>query len=329
MMKVLNMKKFMIAAAGIIGCLIIGLMFYKNSQPKHAAQYTIGILQTASHPALDTVLIGFESELYRLMGDEVDFECTIQNAQGSVASAHTIAQQFAGSKKYDLFFTIATPTAQAMHAVEKERPIIFAAVTDPVALNFVYEQSNICGVTDMINVQAEVAMLKKLVPDAKTVGLLYTVGETNSLVLIEIMKSELEKVGLQFVEFAVSNESDMQAVVELACRKVDVLLAPTDNVVASTVSLIATIAKKYKKPFIASDNMLVADGALAAQGVDYKQAGKQAAHLAYELLTEGKKPYELPIEQAKSEQIFINQQTLELLGLVVPQELQDQVSVIA
>lgn len=322
------MKKLI--SLGIVSLIIVGLVFLVqyNKQHEGSAMYTIGILQTASHPALDAVLDGFKNELENLMGNtKISF--IIQNAQGSVSSAHTIAQQFHGSSKYDLFFAIATPAAQAMHAVEKERPIIIAAVTDPSALGFVYLMSNVCGLTDMIDVPAEVAMLHTLVPNAKNIGLLYTVGETNSLVLVDIMKKELIKLGLTPVDFAVSGESDMQAMVELACRKSDLILAPTDNVVASTISLISMITKKYKKPLIVSDNMLVSSGALAAQGVDYEKSGRQCAHHAFQLLTQDKNISEIGIEQTKSEQIFINKQTLELLELSVPQELIDHVVLIS
>ena len=99
-------------------------------------------------------------------------------------------------------------------------------------------------------------MIQELLPQAKTIGLLYTSGEINSLVLVKQMKKELATHGLMPVDFAIGNEADIQHVVELACRKSDVILAPTDNTVASTISAIATIALKYKKPLIVSDNML-------------------------------------------------------------------------
>lgn len=318
------MKKIIIVISGVLFCLCLYILIQKKSQVTEKATYTIGILQTASHPALDSVLQGFQQELKKMLGDTT-VAYVVQNAQGSVSSAHTIAQQFHGSSKYDLFFTIATPAAQAMHAVEKERPIILAAVTDPSALGFVYAGSNVCGVTDMIDISSEVAMLHALVPDAKNIGLLYTIGEMNSLVLVEIMKSKLQDLGLNPIDFAVSGEADIQAVVELACRKSDLILAPTDNVVASTISLITMITKKYKKPLIVSDNMLVSSGALAAQGVDYYASGQQAAGCAFQLLVEHKKPSEVSIQQTKSEQIFMNKQTLNDCGLSVPAELQTSV----
>ncbi len=317
------MKKKIVLTA-LMAALVLSFVIVKQvRKPTTTAKYTIGILQTASHPALDAVREGFTEELQSKLGADVAF--IVQNAQGSVSQAHTIAQQFHANRQLSGVFAIATPAAQAMSAVEKAKPIVIAAVTDPNALGLIYPMTNVCGVTDAINIPAEIDMLVQLVPSAKTVGLLYTSGETNSLVMAQQMRQELEARGLMVTDFAVTNESDLPALTELACRKVDVLLSPTDNMVASALSLIATIALKNKKPFIVSDNMLVKFGPLAARGVDYKETGKQAAQVAHSVLVEGKKPYEMPIEQAESTKIFVNEATLGVLGLTVSVSLQADV----
>lgn len=265
-------------------------------------------------------------ELTQRLGDSVAY--VIQNAQGSVTQAHAIAQQLHANKQYNGFLTIATPTTQSMCAVEKERPIFIAAVTDPYALGIMDTNVNVSGTTDMVNVKAEIDMLVQLLPQTKTVGLLYSAGELNSMVLAMQMRLELEKQGLMVTDFTVSNEADIQAVVELACRKVDVILAPTDNTVASAISLIAALVLKYKKPLIVSDNSLVSSGALAARGVDYKESGRQTAQLAYKIFVEEVRPDSLPIEQSKSDKIVINQNTLAGLGLTAPVMLQEDIELI-
>lgn len=295
---------------------VITKHFKKGS---NKSKYTIGILQTASHPALDASRDGFIEELTNKLGDSVKF--ITHNAQGSITQAHALAQQISLDKNYSGFFTIATPATQAMNILEKERPIFVAAVTDPDALGLVHPTTNVCGVRDMIDVKAEIEMMIELIPTIRTVGLIYTSGEINSISLIKKMRQELEAHQLTAIDFAISNESDLQAAVELACRKVDIILAPTDHTIASSITLIASLALKNKKPLIVSDNMLIAHGALASRGVDYKASGKRVAELAYEVITGEKKPYELPIEQSKSPQIFINKKTLEALKLTVPEVL--------
>ena len=317
------MKKILLISL-VAGAIIAGFIVIKMQKKDNvASEYTIGILQTASHPALDASREGFIEELQKNMGTKIDF--VVKNAQGSIPQAHAIAQQFHANKKYNGFFVIATPAAQAMSAVEKERPIFIAAVTDPGALGLINPTTNVCGTKDMIDVKSEIAMLTQLVPNAQTIGLIYTSGETNSLILIKQMHAELEAKGLKYIDFAVSNEADMQATVESACRKADAILTPTDNTVASTISLISATALKYKKPLIVSDNMLVKYGQLASRGVDYKACGKQTAKIAQQVLVENKKPYELPIEQAESQQVYINKKTLNALELNIPEALSGNV----
>jgi len=316
------MKKIILITVAI--ALGVGLIIIKRiKQPTNKAAYTVGILQTASHPALDAARDGFIEELKNKMGKDVAF--VIQNAQGSVAQAHGMAQQFYANKAMSAFFAIATPAAQAMSAVEKERPIIITAVTDPFALGLMHPTGNVCGTNDMIDVKSEIDVLTQLAPHAQNIGLLYTAGEANSIALIKKMRLELEARGLTAIDFAIGSETDLHTMIELACRKSDVILAPTDNTIASTITAIVAITLKHKKPLIVSDNMLVTFGALAARGVDYKAGGKKSAQIAYKVIVEGKKPYELPIEQAESEHVFINQATLASLGLTIPDELKKHV----
>lgn len=320
------MKRIISITSVLIICTISWLFFRQTKQPNSAATYNIGILQTASHPALDAVCDGFVTELKNRLGEKITF--VIQNAQGSVGQSHAIAQQFQANRKLNGFFAIATPAAQALGAVAKEKPIFIAAVTDPVALGLITPTTNVCGTKDMIDVKAEVQMITQLIPQAKTIGLLYTSGETNSTTLAKLMRQELTTVGLTPLDFAVSNEADMPAMVDLACRKADVILAPTDNTVAASIALIVSIANKHQKPLIVSDNMLVRFGALAARGVDYHASGKQTADLAYQVLVDGKKPFELPITQAATSQIYLNKKTLQTLGLAIPKTLEQNIILI-
>lgn len=312
----------------ISACLIIGsfILIRTTKKSSHTHGYTIGILQTASHPALDAARDGFIQELNNLLGNTVSI--SIHNAQGSIPQAHAIAQQLHADKSLHAFYAIATPAAQALGSIEKERPVIVAAVTDPDSLGLIHPKTNICGTKDMLNVKAIITLIRTLVPDAKTVGLLYTTGEVNSQAAVRIMKQEIERAGLSAVDFGISQELELAGLVELACRKVDVILAPNDNIIATSISLISVIATKHHVPLFVSDPMLVAFGPLAAQGINYFTSGAQAAHIAHQILVYGKKAYELPIEQSAGDAIVINRKTLNILGLIVPDNLKDRVTLV-
>ena len=315
------MKKTNLIILGLIALLFVIFIIKRlNYKQSSSNKYQIGILQTASHPALDNVLKGFTTELKNKLGYDVSF--VIQNAQGSVAAAHTIAQQFKANSQFKAFLTIATPAAQALHSVEKTRPIIIAAVTDPNALGLIYANTNICGTKDMINTQKTVNLITELVPNTKTVGLVYTAGELNSEILAKTMDQYLKNKNLTVSHFAAASETDLPAIVELACRKSDLILTPTDNNVAIAIDMIAATCLKHQKPLIVSDNTLVKSGALAACGVNYEDCGRQAADIAYEVLINDQKPADMPIKQANCDQIFINQDTLNKLGLTLPEKLQ-------
>lgn len=305
---------------------LIGLFAIIKSKKNKSAEYVIGILQTASHPALDAAREGFIEELNQLLPGKVEF--VLKNAQGSITQIHALAQKFNAGKNYNGFFAIATPAAQALATLEKDRPVFIAAVTDPHALGIMHEKTNVSGTKDMIDIKSEIQLLKLLVPQAKTVGIIYSAGETNSLSQLKEMHKQLELHGITPLDFAINHEADLPVLADLACRKSDTIITPTDNIVASSISLIADICLKNHKPLIVSDNMLVKFGPLASRGVDYKASGKQTAKQAFQVLTQGKKPYEIAIEQAENNQIFINKTTLEKLGLVIPSTLEAQVVLI-
>ncbi len=321
------MKK-MITLALIICTLISAFILVKQFQKQRTpcAAYTIGILQTTSHPALDAAREGFKQELERLLPTKVAF--VINNAQGAIPQAHSIAQQFRTNTTFNLFFAIATPAAQALSAVEKDRPIVIAAVTDAHGLGLLHEKTNVCGTQDMVDAQATVNLISTLIPDVKSVGILYTTGEVNALAGAHMLRTQLQKAGITVTDFGIAQELDIAGMVESACRKVEVLVAPNDNTIASTIGLVASIAQKNKIPLFVSDPMLVTFGPLAAQGIDYTSSGAHAARIAYEVLVNGKKPYELPIENTPSTAIVINQKTADALGISIPDSIKNNATIV-
>jgi len=309
----------------IIAIIVIGVIVLKRTiiQSKARNKWTIGILQTASHPALDAAREGFVKTLQEKLGNDIGF--IIGNGQGSISTLHTIAQQFHAHNDIDGIYAIATPAAQAVTSIEKEKPIIMAAVTITPESTIHFNADNICGVSDMINVKAEIEAMNSLIPHLKTVGILFNTAEINSVTVSKLMVKELEQLNITPVIAGITSESDIEPAVISTLRKVDALIAPTDNTVANTIALITDLSRKASKPLIISDNMLVKYGPLMARGVDYYESGKQAAQIAIELLINKKKPYELPIVSAESKSVFINAQTLAHLNLVIPETLQSDV----
>ena len=313
-----------ICAATAVICLIA---LHKIKTTKKA-EITIGILQTASHPALDAACQGFTQELKKELGTNVDF--IIKNAQGSLINAHALAQSMlaSGGDTIDAFFAIATPAAQALEALEKQKPILIAAVTDPHAAGIMRPNSNVTGTSDMINVAKEVALIPILLPNVKKVAILFSNGEINASTMAHKMITELTRIGLTPIPIAITNEMDLIPALDKALKCADALLTPTDNTIACAIQLVAQRARSAKKPLIVSDNLLVKQGALASRGVDYHESGKQAATIALQILIQGKKPADIPLLSGNSDTIVINPITAQHLGITVPDALKKQIKLV-
>lgn len=280
---------------------------------------TIGILQTASHPALDAVRNGFIEKIEERVGDKIDF--VIRNGQGSIANIHAIAQQFHAKNDIDGVFAIATPAAQAIVSVETKKPVCIAAVSVTPDLQQLFSQTNVFGASDMVNVHAQVDAIKALLPDVEKVGILYCTAEINSVAMADSMLKELEMRGYDSLLIGVTSEIDIEPALMSALRKVDIVFAPTDNMVANTISLIVDLTQKANKPLVVSDNMLVQYGALMARGIDYYESGRQAADLVLQIFVDGKKPDDLSIVSPDTKEIYVNKEVAERFNIIIPDSI--------
>jgi putative tryptophan/tyrosine transport system substrate-binding protein len=318
------MKKNQIMIGSI--CLLLAIItilstcFFTSKKNTH--DLIIGIIQTASHPALDNAREGFMEELKNKMGDHVQF--IIKNGQGSIAELHSIAKNFAHNSTIDGIFAIATPALQAIASIEKQKPIFISAVTDPHALGLITPDRNICGSSDKINISDQIELITKIFPNTKMVGIIFNTGEINSVSLVKEMKQALDQMGISALEIGITHEAEIPSILATAIPKIDLLWAPTDNTVASAITFIAQKMREHKKPFIASDNLLVEKGTFAAAGIDYFQSGKQAGQTAISVFINHKKPAELEIVKPSIEHFVVNKKVMQELGITLPHTIQEK-----
>jgi putative ABC transport system substrate-binding protein len=289
-----------------------------------AKTYKIGITQIVTHPALDATAQGFIEALAQagfVEGKNVTFDK--QNAQGDMANATTIAQKFAGDK-VDLILSIATPTSQAAVKATSTIPIVFAAVTDPVAAGLVKNaqapEANVTGVSDMLPVQPHLDLIKALVPNVKTIGLLYNAGETNSVSLVEKEKAAAAAMGLQVVEATAASSAEVLAAAQSLVGRCDAISVLTDNTVVSALESVVKVCNENKIPLIAGDTDSVKRGAVAAYAFDYKDHGFQAGLVAVKIL-QGTPIAQIPVEYAQNLQLAINQAAATAQGVTIPADL--------
>lgn len=284
----------------------------------------IGISQLVQHPALDSACEGFIEALKEAgYEDGKNIKIDLQNAQGDVTNAQTIARKFA-DEKVDMILAIATPAAQAAANVTKDIPILITAVTDPVSAGLAKSLDepggNVTGTTDMNPVAEQIKLVKDLVPGAKKLGILYNAGEINSKVQVDIAKEAAASLGLTVVEATVSNSSEVNQATQSLVGRVDAIYVPTDNTIVSSIGAVIKVANDNKIPVIGSERGQVDAGAIATKGIDYKELGKQTGQIAVEII-KGKKPSEIPIQGSKVVTIIINQKAAENIGITIPEEI--------
>jgi putative ABC transport system substrate-binding protein len=246
-----------------------------------------------------------------------------QSAQGNNGTAAQIARKFVGDHP-NVIVAIATPSAQAVVAATREIPVVFSAVTDPVAAKLVKSWSatggNVTGVSDMSPLDKHLSLIKQLVPTAKRIGVVYSPGEANSVVLIEALKKAAAAEGMTVVEGAAPRTVDVPGAAQSLVGKIDVFYAPTDNNVTSAFEGLVKVADQAQIPIVAADTDMVRRGAVAALSLNYYDLGRQTGKLVVRILR-GESPGKMPSELSKTLELEVNKAAARKQGVVLPGEL--------
>jgi len=287
----------------------------------------LGIIQIVEHPALDASRQGFLDVLGENGYNEGEnLTVDYQNAQGDQSNLKTIATKFV-TDQVDMVLAIATPSAITMASETTDIPILITAVTDPVAAKLVESNEkpggNVTGTTDMTPMKDQFDLLQKLVPDAKKVGVVYNSSEVNSQVQVEMAKDVAQGLGIEIVEATVTGSAEVMQIAQSLVGKVDAIYVPGDNVVASSIASVVSVAEKNQIPLIVSERGMVEGGALGTIGIDYYKLGRQTGEMALRIIN-GENTAEMPIESLKDIDIVINQGAADRMGVTVPQEILDQ-----
>lgn len=276
--------------------------------------FKIGILQYIEHKALDDTREGFLDYL-----DEIglNYEYDLQNAQGDLSNARTMAEKFK-SNQVDLIFAIGTSAAEAASSVTDDIPILFSAVTDPVESQLVESMenpgSNVSGTSDASDIKEQLKLFNEIDENIKDIGIVYSLNETNSLSQLETVKEESKDLGLNIKEMGIENISDLPQSANSLVKDVDGMFILSDNKIASSISLLADILINNNKPSICVEESQVKGGALMTIGLSYYNLGKQTGKMAEKILIENISPSDIPCEYAENVEKYVNKDTLIKLG---------------
>ncbi len=316
-MKVVRKLLAPLLVVGILLTSLISLHQLKADKKKDV--FRIGISQFITHQSLDATREGFVDELAKqgyVEGKNIEID--LQNAQGEQRNLKTISQQLAESS--DVVLAIATPSAQSLANTTQTTPVIFSAVTDPVSAKLVeareHPGGNVTGTSDQSSdaISTQINLIKKVLPKAKTIGILYTQSEPNSVVQKDEAKRLLEEKGFTVVEKTILDSNNVKAAAESLMAEVDMVFVPTDNIISSTMETVKQVSIKHKVPVFGGSTEMIAVGGLYNYGTNYEELGRQTARMLIRVL-KGEKPENIAVELPEKLELHTNQEMADSLGI--------------
>ena len=316
-MKVIRKLLAPLLVVGILLTSLISLHQLKADKKKDV--FRIGISQFITHQSLDATREGFVDELAKqgyVEGENIEID--LQNAQGEQRNLKTISQQLAESS--DVVLAIATPSAQSLANTTQTTPVIFSAVTDPVSAKLVESREhpggNVTGTSDQSSdaISTQINLIKKVLPKAKTIGILYTQSEPNSVVQKDEAKRLLEEKGFTVVEKTILDSNNVKAAAESLMAEVDMVFVPTDNIISSTMETVKQVSIKHKVPVFGGSTEMIAVGGLYNYGTNYEELGRQTARMLIRVL-KGEKPENIAVELPEKLELHTNQEMADALGI--------------
>ena len=316
-MKVVRKLLAPLLVVGILLTSLISLHQLKADKKKDV--FRIGISQFITHQSLDATREGFVDELAKqgyIEGENIEID--LQNAQGEQRNLKTISQQLAESS--DVVLAIATPSAQSLANTTQTTPVIFSAVTDPVSAKLVESREhpggNVTGTSDQSSdaISTQINLIKKVLPKAKTIGILYTQSEPNSVVQKDEAKRLLEEKGFTVVEKTILDSNNVKAAAESLMAEVDMVFVPTDNIISSTMETVKQVSIKHKVPVFGGSTEMIAVGGLYNYGTNYEELGRQTARMLIRVL-KGEKPENIAVELPEKLELHTNQEIADALGI--------------
>ena len=316
-MKVVRKLLAPLLVVGILLTSLISLHQLKSDKKKDV--FRIGISQFITHQSLDATREGFVDELAKqgyVEGKNIEID--LQNAQGEQRNLKTISQQLAESS--DVVLAIATPSAQSLANTTQTTPVIFSAVTDPVSAKLVESREhpggNVTGTSDQSSdaISTQINLIKKVLPKAKTIGILYTQSEPNSVVQKDEAKRLLEEKGFTVVEKTILDSNNVKAAAESLMTEVDMVFVPTDNIISSTMETVKQVSIKHKVPVFGGSTEMIAVGGLYNYGTNYEELGRQTARMLVRVL-KGEKPENIAVELPEKLELHTNQEMADALGI--------------
>lgn len=321
------MMTLMVMAALAVALTACGGADDKDTEATDSETKTLGIIQFAPHPSLDNCYEGFVAGLEE--GGYVDGEnlkIDLQNSQGEATNSDMQAKNMVTSK-YDMLCAIATPSAMSAYSATKDSdiPVIFTAVSDPLAAGIVKAmekpETNCTGTSDSLNLDAQMAMIRAFLPEAKTIGIIYTTSEPNSVSNLAKFEELASKYDFTIESVGIATSSEVEtAAASLIAKGVDCFNNFTDNNVVNNLSVLLHAADEAGIPVFGSEEEQVVNGCLASESLDYFELGRITGLMAAKVLNGEATPADLAVEVIADSKPVYNKAVADKLKLTLPEE---------
>lgn len=285
----------------------------------------IGLAQIVEHDSLNTIREAMMDEL-EVLGykDGENIQVDYKNAQGDANNLTSIMQTYMGNS-VDMIVAIATPTAMAAAPYEKDVPVIFSAVSDPVGAGLIKDLNkpnyNITGTSDEIQVDQILDLALEIDPSVQTIGYIYNASEANSVSNLAKVKDYASKNNLKVEEATIANVGEISTAANVLCSKADIIFAPNDNTVASGMDALNKAALDNRIPVYVGADSMVMDGGFASVGINYEDLGRETARMIDQVL-KGTPIANIPVKVFDTNLFtYVNVKVANQLGITIPDSI--------
>ncbi len=320
------MKKIIVFALSVL-LAVSAFAITACSEKKDDGKITVGVIQYVSHPSLDNCYAGVEAALIEEYGENVEIIRQTGSDSSADSDCSTYAKQLV-AKGADILIPIATPAASAAFAAaeDKDVPVVFCSVSDPVTAGLVKSLEkpgyNCSGTSDVLDMEAQVKLIKAFQPDVKKIGVLYTTSEANSITQLGLLREACKPYGIEVIASGIQNDSDIPSASAALCAKVDCINNFTDNKVVNNLTVLLNAAAKAGIPVYGSEVEQVKKGCLASVSIDYVALGKVTGKMAIAALS-GEKLSETSVKTISEATPVVNSDVLDSFGLKLPEEYEN------
>ena len=295
--------------------LLAAAALYAQGSGEEDGTLRIGISKLMAHPALDDIERGIIDYLEE---NGIDAEYDIQNANGDISTAASIANVFS-TEGVDIAIGIATPTAQALANAFEDIPVVFATVTDVEAAGLA-GLDNVAGTSDEVPIREHFSLIERLT-GARSIGMVYTSGEANGISSMEKMKAVCEENGVQLVTAAVANSAEVRMAALSIAGRVDAMYVATDNTVISAIASLSEVCMDSCIPLFSADTTSsFGTDVMVAGGFDYYRSGRQTGEIVSRILN-GESPASIGTVLLTDLELYINTEAADELGITIPEDM--------